>query len=86
MGYSYLWWIPTDGRTGSEWAGSFMADGNYGQYILCLPALDMTVIHRRAVPDEFAIARNLGNTEVNPPGVGNEAFLKTADLILAARQ
>jgi len=85
LGYGYLWWIPTESPHGSDWTNSFMADGNYGQYILGLPALDMTIVHRRAVTDEFAIARNLGATEAEPPGVGNAAFLKAVDMALSAR-
>jgi len=70
-GYGYLWWMPTQSRTDPKWAGAYSAHGNYGQYIVCLPALDMVVVHRRAVSDEFAIARNLGKTKASP--VGGEA-------------
>jgi CubicO group peptidase (beta-lactamase class C family) len=83
-GYGYLWWTPTS-RTGPEWKGSFLARGNFGQYILGLPALDMVVVHRRAVTDEFAIARNLGKTSFEPPGVSASDFLKVADVIVSAR-
>ena len=83
-GYGYLWWTPTS-RTGPDWKGSFVAAGNFGQYILGLPALDMVVVHRRAVTDEFAIARNLGKTSVEPPGVRASDFLKVADVLVSAR-
>jgi len=83
LGYAYLWWIPT--RTAPQWAGSFMASGNFGQYILVLPAIDTVIVHRRAVTDEFAIARNLGRTEYEPPKVVAGEFLKAADLIVAAK-
>jgi len=82
-GYGYLWWLPSHGRKGPEWAGSYMADGNYGQYIVCLPALDLVVVHRRAVTDEFAIARNLGRTDASPPG-GGVAILPIVDQLVAA--
>jgi CubicO group peptidase (beta-lactamase class C family) len=84
LGYAYLWWIP-ESRTGPEWAGSFMASGQFGQYILVLPAIDSVIVHRRAVTDEFAIARNLGKTQFYPQPVTSSEFLKVADLIVAAR-
>jgi CubicO group peptidase (beta-lactamase class C family) len=84
LGYGYLWWKPQE-RRGEAWKGSFMADGNYGQFILCLPAIDTVIVHRRALPDAFAVARNLGDTTVNPPGVSAERFLEIAEKILAAR-
>jgi CubicO group peptidase (beta-lactamase class C family) len=82
-GYGYLWWLPSHGRKAPEWAGSYMADGNYGQYIVVLPALDLVVVHRRAVTDDFAIARNLGRTSANPPGGGVE-ILPIVDQVVAA--
>jgi CubicO group peptidase (beta-lactamase class C family) len=84
LGYGYLWWT-AESRTGPEWAGSFLAAGNFGQYILVLPALDMVIVHRRAVTDEFAIARNLGKTEFEPPGVRLPDFLKVADVVVSGR-
>jgi len=82
-GYGYLWWIPSESRQGPEWVGSFLANGNYGQHILGLPALDMVIVHRRAVTDEFAIARNIGRTNAAPVG-GEANFLSIADKIVAA--
>jgi CubicO group peptidase (beta-lactamase class C family) len=84
LGYAYLWWIP-ETRTGPEWVGSFMASGQFGQYILVLPAIDTVIVHRRAVTDEFAIARNLGKTQFYPQPVTASEFLKVADMIVAAR-
>jgi CubicO group peptidase (beta-lactamase class C family) len=84
LGYAYLWWIPAT-RTGPEWTGSFMASGQFGQYILVLPAIDTVIVHRRAVTDEFAIARNLGKTQFYPQPVTASEFLKVADMIVAAR-
>jgi CubicO group peptidase (beta-lactamase class C family) len=84
LGYAYLWWI-LETRTGPEWAGSFMASGQFGQYILVLPAIDTVIVHRRAVTDEFAIARNLGKTQFYPQSVTPGEFLKVADIIVAAR-
>ena len=85
LGYSYLWWIPED-RTSPEWAGSFLANGNFGQFILVLPAIDTVIVHRRAVTDEFSVARNLGETKFEPPKVSATEFLKVADLVVAARR
>ena len=87
LGYAYLWWKPSESRRGPEWDGSFLADGNFGQFILCLPAIDTVIVHRRAVTDEFAIARNLGKTKSGPAGgsVSIADFLAIADTIIAAR-
>ena len=66
---------------------SFLANGNFGQFILGLPAVDMVMVHRRAVTDQFAIARNLGKTDASPAGVafGADDFLAIADMVLATR-
>ena len=80
----YLWWIPAT-RTGPQWAGSFMASGQFGQYILVLPAIDVVIVHRRAVTDEFAVRRNLGKTAFTPVPVTASEFLNVADMIVAAK-
>jgi CubicO group peptidase (beta-lactamase class C family) len=54
--YGYLWWLPRD--AGPQWEGSFLAAGNYGQFLLVLPAIGSVIVHRRFVSDRFAIARN----------------------------
>ncbi len=82
-GYGYLWWLPSHGRTTPEWEGSFQADGNYGQYIVVLPKLDLVVTHRRAVTDEFAMARNAGATNASPAGGGVD-ILKIVDQVVAS--
>jgi CubicO group peptidase (beta-lactamase class C family) len=84
LGYAYLWWVP-ETRKAPEWAGSFMANGNYGQFILVLPALDTVIVHRRAVTDEFAVGRNMGTDKSSPAGVTSGQFLPIADAIVAAR-
>jgi len=68
LGYAYLWWIPSEVRRTPPFEGSFAALGNYGQYLFVLPALDAVIVHRRAVTDDFAIARNTGETTVEPAG------------------
>ncbi len=81
-GYGYLWWIPTLSRTSKEWVGSYTANGNYGQYIVGMPAVDMVIVHRRAVSDAFAIARNLGKTNASPAGGGAD-ILALCDKVVA---
>lgn len=84
LGYAYLWWIPAD-RTGPEWERSFMMSGQFGQFVLVLPAIDTVIVHRRAVTDEYAVQRNLGKTAFEPSRVQGPEFLKLADMVLAAR-
>jgi hypothetical protein len=38
-------------RGGTEWIDSYLANGNFGQFILGLPAIDMVIVHRRAVTE-----------------------------------
>ena len=84
LGYGYLWWIPETRKT-APWAGSYMASGQFGQFILVLPAIDTVIVHRRAVTDEYAVARNLGKTSFEPSRVLGPDFLKLADMVVAAR-
>jgi len=84
LAYGYLWWIPATRKT-APWSGSFMASGQFGQFILVLPAIDTVIVHRRAVTDEYAVARNLGKTKFEPPRVLGPDFLKLADMVVAAR-
>jgi CubicO group peptidase (beta-lactamase class C family) len=83
LAYGYLWWLPQ--FEAPEWSRSLLAYGNYGQYILGLPMIDTVIVHRRAVSDDFAIARNLGIDGSTPPGVSLPQFFKLADAVLAAR-
>jgi len=84
FGYAYLWWKPGEVRTAPAWRDSSLALGNYGQNILVMPAHDVVVVHRRYVTDEFAIARNLGETQIDKVGVSNDQFMKVCDLMVAA--
>lgn len=84
MGYGYLWWIPETRKT-APWAGSFLASGQFGQYILVMPAIDTVIVHRRAVTDEYAVQRNLGKTKFEPTRVQGPEFLKLADVVVAAK-
>jgi len=87
MGYAYMWWKPTVSKQQPEWADSYLAVGNHGQFILGLPAIDTVVVHKRALPEEFAIAINTGRTKAQPIG-GPFTYvdlLALADMIIAAR-
>lgn len=53
LDYGYLWWVPRVLP-----AGSFLAAGNFGQYLLGVPELDLVIVHRHAVPEEAVIARS----------------------------
>ena len=54
LDYGYLWWLPRLlGR------GSFLAIGNFGQYLLCMPP-GLVIVHLRAVPDDIVLARSRG--------------------------
>ena len=84
LAYGYLWWIPVT-RTSAPWVGSYMMSGQFGQFVLVLPAIDTVIVHRRAVTDEYAVARNLGKTRFEPSRVQAPEFLKIADMVVAAR-
>jgi CubicO group peptidase (beta-lactamase class C family) len=60
MGYGYLWWIPQ-----SFPAGTFLAIGNSGQYLLGVPP-EIVVVHQRAVPDDVVVARAEGTAPAAP--------------------
>src|SRR5690242_6200975 len=51
LDYGYLWWLPRP-----LGPGSFLAIGNFGQYLLCLPS-GLVIVHQRAVPDDIIVAR-----------------------------
>jgi CubicO group peptidase (beta-lactamase class C family) len=71
LDYGYLWWLPRLLRR-----GSFMAIGNFGQYLLCMPP-GLVVVHLRAVPDDVILARTQG-TPVPAPidSVSPQQFMK----------
>lgn len=85
-GYSYLWWIPVVTKDTPEWAGACVAAGHFGQFVLCLPALDMVFVNRRAIPDELAIARNNGSFKQELSTVTMEEFLAVCDLFIEAKR
>jgi CubicO group peptidase (beta-lactamase class C family) len=44
--YGYLWWIWDSPNNIGAFKGAYTAQGNYGQYITVLPALDMVIAHK----------------------------------------
>lgn len=83
-GYGCLWWVPEVPPGKPWWTGAFMAVGHFGQYILGLPEIDMVIVHRRAVPDEMAIARNAGRFRGDVASVDIPVFLNMARVIADA--
>jgi CubicO group peptidase (beta-lactamase class C family) len=77
LDYGYLWWLPRLlGR------GSFLAIGNFGQYLLCVPP-GLVIVHMRAVPDDVILARTQGTPAPDPiDTVSPQQFMK---LVRAAR-
>ncbi|EWM15390.1 serine hydrolase [Kutzneria sp. 744] len=79
LDYGYLWWLPRLlGR------GSFLAIGNFGQYLLCVPP-GLVIVHQRSVPDDVVLARSQG---AEPPApvdtVSPQQFMKVALMVRAA--
>ncbi len=50
FGYGYMWWIWDGPEAVGPYEGAYTASGAYGQYITVLPALDMVIAHKTAVP------------------------------------
>jgi len=50
FGYGYMWWIWDGPMAIGPYKGAYAARGAYGQYITVLPALDMVIAHKTAVP------------------------------------
>ncbi len=50
FGYGYMWWVLDGPNAVGPWEGGYTASGAYGQYISVLPALDMAIAHKTAVP------------------------------------
>lgn len=58
LGYGYLWWVFDSAPfAGTPLKGAYTASGAFGQYITVIPALDMVVAHKTAVPP----SRNVTN-------------------------
>jgi len=82
LDYGYLWWVPRGLP-----AGSFLALGNFGQYMLGVPPLDLVIVHRRAVPEEVVIARSQSPDPGLPAdGVTPRQFMDLVRSVIAARR
>jgi CubicO group peptidase (beta-lactamase class C family) len=57
LGYGLLWWTFDEAPVGSPLRGAYSASGAFGQFITVVPALDMVVAHKTAVPP----ARNVSS-------------------------
>ena len=82
--YGYLWWLPRE--SGPQWEGAFLAAGNYGQFLLVLPAIGSVIAHRRFVSDSFAVARNTPTAAASTAGpapVTHADFMDLARALVA---
>ena len=50
FGYGYMWWVWDGPDATGPLKGAYTGKGAYGQYITVLPALDMVIAHKTAVP------------------------------------
>jgi CubicO group peptidase (beta-lactamase class C family) len=50
FGYGVMWWVWDGPEAVGPYKGGYTARGAYGQYITILPALDMAIAHKTAVP------------------------------------
>ena len=74
--YGYQWWLPQLPQ-----GQAFMSIGNFGQFLLGIPDRDLVVVHRVAISDELAIARNNG-ADVAIEGVNHRQVAHIGQLIL----
>jgi CubicO group peptidase (beta-lactamase class C family) len=52
FGYGYMWWVWDGPDATGPLKGAYTGKGAYGQYITVLPALDMVIVHKTAVPPQ----------------------------------
>jgi CubicO group peptidase (beta-lactamase class C family) len=79
LDYGYLWWLPR-----LLGGGSFLAIGNFGQYLLCVPP-GLVIVHLRAVPDDIVLARSQGAKPPAPiDSVSPQQFMKVVRAVQAA--
>jgi CubicO group peptidase (beta-lactamase class C family) len=50
FGYGCMWWVWDGANAVGPYEGGYTASGAYGQFITVLPALDMALAHKTAVP------------------------------------
>ncbi len=78
MAYGYLWWLPQ-----SLPRGTFLAIGNFGQYLLGIPPATV-IVHQRAVADELVRARSQETAPAAPSDtVTPRQFMGLVRLVLA---
>ncbi|MBK6825859.1 MAG: serine hydrolase [Chitinophagaceae bacterium] len=54
FGYGYLWWVWDAPDSKGAYEGAYTAQGNFGQYITVLPALDVVIAHKtKAAYDRY---------------------------------
>ncbi len=54
FGYGYLWWVWDSPNNKGVYEGAYTAQGNFGQYITVLPALDLVIAHKtKAVYERY---------------------------------
>jgi CubicO group peptidase (beta-lactamase class C family) len=46
FGYGYLWWVWDSPGSKGVYKGAYTAQGNFGQFITVLPALDLVIAHK----------------------------------------
>lgn len=74
--HGYQWWLPRLPQ-----GQAFMSIGNFGQFLLGVPDRNLVVVHRVAVPEELAIARNAG-ADVAIQGLTRSQFTEVGQLIM----
>jgi len=75
--HGFQWWLPRLPQV-----QAFMSIGNFGQFPLGIPARNLVVVHRVAVPDALAIARDNDGADVTIKGVSRREFTHIGQLIL----
>ena len=77
---------PRNAQDARPWAGSFMASGQFGQFVLVLPAIDTVIVHRRAVADEYAVAAQSRQDQVRADARAGARFPRARRSCYGARR
>jgi CubicO group peptidase (beta-lactamase class C family) len=82
VGYGYMWWVGIRGVTlGNHFSGPvYSARGNYGQYIVVVPDLELVIVHKF----DHDARRSAGARESDSE-VSHQQFGKLLALIMASR-
>jgi CubicO group peptidase (beta-lactamase class C family) len=78
LDYGYLWWLP---RLPER--GCFLAIGNFGQYLLCVPP-GLVIVHLRAVPEDIVLARSQNTRPAPLDTVSPQQFMRVVWAVRAA--